>query len=317
MSDQSARFREDILAEPATLSALLETYADRDSPLDGRSFDPERVVFIGMGSSRFAALPAAALLRSRGIDAAVEYASTGAPTPPARGTLAVFVSASGKTPETVEAGRRHSGMSTVVQVTNDVAWDLDESLVLPVHAGEEAGGIACRSFQCTVAVLLLLCGRILGEPTDLRPAVSACEHLIATRESWVGPALGILGGGPIYTVAPAERLSSAQQSALMFREAPRIPADACETGDWLHVDVYLTRSPGYRALLFPGSRFDGAFMDWVERREGTVVAVGSPVPGAALQIAYPGSDDPLVPLLVETTVAELLAAEMWARSAAG
>jgi hypothetical protein len=55
----------------------------------------------------------------------------------------------------------------------------------------------------------------------------------------------------------------------------------------------------------------------VERRGGAVVAVGSPVPGAALEIAYPGSGDPLVPLLVETTVAELLAAETWARSAAG
>jgi fructoselysine-6-P-deglycase FrlB-like protein len=63
MIDQCARFREDILAESATLAALLETYVGRDSPLEGRSFDPERVVFIGMGSSRFAALPAAAFLR--------------------------------------------------------------------------------------------------------------------------------------------------------------------------------------------------------------------------------------------------------------
>ena len=50
--------------------------------------------------------------------------------------------------------------------------------------------------------------------------------------------------GPVYTIAPYERLSSALQSALMFREAPRIAADGCETGDWLHVDLYLTKHPG-------------------------------------------------------------------------
>ena len=119
----------------------------------------------------------------------------------------------------------------------------------------------------------------------------------------------------MYAVAPAERLSSAEQSALMLREGPRIPADACETGEWLHVDVYLMRRPGYRALLFPGSRFDAAFMDWIERREGAVVSVGPTVPGAAVAVEYPGADDPLVATLVETSVVEHLAAELWARSA--
>jgi hypothetical protein len=97
----------------------------------------------------------------------------------------------------------------------------------------------------------------------------------------------------------------------MLREGPRIAADAAETGDWLHVDVYLSKHPGYTALLFPGSRFDGGVMEWARQRTSSVVAVGRAVDGAALHIPYPGADEPLVATLVETGVAELLAAELW------
>ena len=121
-------------------------------------------------------------------------------------------------------------------------------------------------------------------------------------------------GRPLDVVAPAERFSSAEQSALMLREAPRIRATACETGDWLHVDVYLTRPPGYRAILFPGSRYDDDFFDWIEQRECAVVAVGRRTARAALTVAYPSAGDPVVDLLVETSAVELIAAELWARS---
>jgi glucosamine--fructose-6-phosphate aminotransferase (isomerizing) len=101
----------------------------------------------------------------------------------------------------------------------------------------------------------------------------------------------------------------------MLREGPRVPADANETGDWLHVDVYLSRHPGYRALLFPGSRFDAGVMAWARERASTIVAVGAPVDGAAMHIPFPHASDPLVASLVETTVAEVVAAEMWRRQA--
>ena len=48
-------------------------------------------------------------------------------------------------------------------------------------------------------------------------------------------------------------LGLAEQAALMLREAPRLPAVAHETGDWLHTAVYLA-FPGHRALMFSGRR---------------------------------------------------------------
>jgi glutamine---fructose-6-phosphate transaminase (isomerizing) len=306
-------FRTDVLAEPATLDAMLASYTGHALPaLEGR-----RVVLIGMGSSRFAALTAAAELRRRGIAAVVEYASTGAPTPPAPDVTAIGISASGRTPETVEALARHRGRSQTLAMTNHPDADLAAAGddVLPLLAGTEEGGIACRSFQTTLALLYLLA----GVPAErLRAAPRVQEEMLMSADGWLDPLLALVEGAhTVYTVAPAERISSALESALMLREAPRVPADATETGDWLHVDVYLTKHPGYRALLFPGSRFDAGLMKWAREREASVVAIGSPVDGAALRVPLDGAADPVVVSLVEVSVVELLAAEWWRRRLAG
>jgi hypothetical protein len=52
----------------------------------------------------------------------------------------------------------------------------------------------------------------------------------------------------------------------------------------------------------------------MRRRGCAFVAVGSAVDGAAVTVAHPAADDVLCSTLVETTVAELLAAELWRRS---
>jgi len=97
----------------------------------------------------------------------------------------------------------------------------------------------------------------------------------------------------------------------MFREGPRLAADACETGDWLHVDVYLTRPLDYRAVRFAGSRFDDGVARWIDERGGRLLSVGAVSGG----VRYRGDDDPDVALLTETLVPELVAADVWRRQA--
>jgi glutamine---fructose-6-phosphate transaminase (isomerizing) len=306
-------FRADVLAEPATLSGLLDAYGGPGSPLAPLDLEGRRVLLIGMGSSRFAALPAAAALRARGIPAVAEYASTGLPTPPAPDQVAIGISASGSTPETVEALARHREVAPTAAITNDPESDLAAAadVVLPLLAGEEAGGVACRTFQATVAVGHLLAGRA---PDDLRPAVAAQQALLDARDAWLEPLVAHLERAhTTYAIAPAERIASSLQSALMLREGPRVAADATETGDWLHVDVYLSKHPGYTAVLFGGSRFDAGVMEWVAERGSTVVCVGREVAGSALHVPFPGADDPLVASLVEVSALELAAAALWRR----
>jgi glutamine---fructose-6-phosphate transaminase (isomerizing) len=299
-------FLADVLGEPAALAAMLDAYAAADSPLRALpDLAGRRVVLIGMGSSRYAALPAAAALRARGVHAVAELSSTGVPTPPGDDVIAIGISASGSTEETVEALARHS---TTVAITNHPDR-MRADVVLPLLAGEETGGVSCRTFQATVALLHL----IAGVPVEaLRPAADVQAALL--EGSWLDPLLELLDGAhTVYTIAPDERIASALESALMLREGPRVPAAACETGDWLHVDVYLSKHRGYRALLFSGSRFDAGVMQWARERASTIVAVGRPVEGAALTVGFERADDPLVASLVETSVVELVAAEWWRR----
>ncbi len=282
-----------------------------------------------MGSSRYAAGVAATRVRAVGVDAVAEYASLEAGTPGGPGTLVVGISASGGTKETLTALERHRAAGSAgVALTNAPGSAVTDGadLVVDMAAGEETGGVACRSFQHTLAMLLALEARLTGGagridaaavPRWIRVAADATEDLLARRDGWLDPACELLAEGPAtFTIAPAERLSSAEQGALMLREGPRRTADACEAGDWLHVDVYLTKPLEYRAILFAGSRFDGAIMEWMRERDGGVLAVGGAVPGVRQTVRYPGDDVREVALLTEVLVPELVAAELW-RAQAG
>jgi glutamine---fructose-6-phosphate transaminase (isomerizing) len=310
-------FLADVLDEPATLDRVLST-ADV-SELRAEIAKARLVVLLGMGSSRFAALTAAARLRAGGVAAVVEYASTDVPTRPGSDVLAIGISATGNSEETVNALAAHHGVSRTVAITNapdggTLAQHAD--LLVPLHAGTEAGGVACKTFQATLAVLLLAAGI---DAQRLHPAVAAQQQLLDARAGWLDPLLAHLAAAPArtaYMIAPAARISSALQSALMLREGPRVPADATETGDWSHVDVYLNKYPNYTALLFPGSRYDAEALDWLAQRASHVIAIGRALPDTApltpfQHIPYTNADDDLIASLVDVTVAELTAATWW------
>lgn len=306
-------FLADVLDEPATLDRVLSS-ADV-TELRAAIARARLVVLLGMGSSRFAALTAAARLRANGVAAVVEYASTDVPTRPGADVLAIGISATGNSEETVAALAAHHGTSRTVAITNaadggKLAAHAD--LLVPLGAGAETGGVACKTFQATLAVLLLAAGI---DADALRPAAPAQQALLDARGDWLDELLSHLDATrTTYTIAPAARISSALQSALMLREGPRVPADATETGDWSHVDVYLNKYPNYTALLFPGSRYDAEALDWLTQRASNVITIGRPAAPALTprqHIPYNNADDDLVASLVDVTVAELAAATWW------
>jgi glucosamine 6-phosphate synthetase-like amidotransferase/phosphosugar isomerase protein len=316
-----ALFLADLRRKPAALRSLAERLRTED-PWAFLSPDVEAVVMLGMGSSAYAGGVAAARLRARGIRAVSELASSDLQPKWGADTTVLAISASGGSRETLAALDAHPD-ATVVALTNTEASPLGERAAHTVDmmAGPEEGGVACRSFQHTLVLLAALEARLAGlslsgltDVVDM--AADASEHLLATSGAWL-PELTELTAGPdgTHLAAPARRLSSAQQGALMLREGPRRAAIACEAGDWAHVDVYLTKNTDYRLLSFAGSRWDDGIVEWSGPRGTTVVSVGGSFPDAALTVRYPndGVDD--VRLLTETLVPELAAARLWADSA--
>jgi fructoselysine-6-P-deglycase FrlB-like protein len=259
-----------------------------------------------LGSSRYAALVAAATARSRGMSAWTEHADlAGQGTAPADDLVLVAISASGRTPEVIATAERHRGRSLVVAVTNDPSSVLASlgDVVVPLHAGREASGIACRTFRAMIAALALLTGS--AGVDDLREAVDGLARRVATPGDLDAAADDLDGASSIDVLAPPGLLGLAEQAALMLREAPRLPAHAWETGDWLHVAVYLAL-PGHRLVLVPGSPADDEVVATVERRGGSVHRLGAGDHAAG----------PIERTILGSLAAERLAASLWRRATA-
>lgn len=310
----AAAFLADLEAKPSTLLALLDDMPSWPAVGSGP------IVLAGMGSSWFAAEVAARRLRRHGVPAMAEIASVEATLPPSPDLTIIGVSASGRSPETQSLLQSHAGVSRTLALTNDQSADLPVDHVVLMRAGDERGGVACRTYVHTVVALLQLEQQLTGAdlrvPERVRRSAAAMAYLLDRRDGWMPPVIEAIDGSEgLWLLAPAERLGSALQGALMVREGPRRAADGCETGDWNHVDVYLTKTLDYRALLFSGSRFDGDALKWMAERHSHVVAVGAEPDVAAGHVRYPGDDDPIVALLTEVLVAELVAAHWWLASA--
>jgi fructoselysine-6-P-deglycase FrlB-like protein len=315
-------FAADLYRKPEVLQRLAATLEAGNPWADAVPRDVERVVLIGMGSSAYAGGVAAARMRAHGLVAVSELASSQMLPAWSAGTVVVATSASGASVEPLDALRRLPAGSRVVALTNTAGSAITEvcDAFVMLDAEPEVGGVACRSYQHTLVLLMALECHLRGVSTaaladTVAAAAEASAQLIATESGWC-PAVSelLLGPSGTYLAAPAHRLCSAQQGALMLREGPRLPAVSCETGDWSHVEVYLTKTTDYRLLVFAGSVWEPQLAEWTQARGSTVVSVGGTVPGAQYDLRYAGDTDDDVKLLTEILVPELVAAAAWQTS---
>ena len=313
-------FLADLQTKPRRLDLLAERFA-LGNPWAEVPADVDRVLLLGMGSSGYAAADAARDFRSADLDATFEPSSAESSWPPDKRLLVVAISASGESAETLDAIERYRGRAPIVALTNVPTSPLATAAdhVVELLAGDETGGVACRTFQHTGLLLRALEAHLTGMGEDLAALARATSHatadLLRTSGDWLPEiAASLASPNGLYLLAPAERMASALQGALMIREGPRLPAVGCETGDWAHVDVYLTKTLDYRAIVFPGSRWDVGAVEWLRKRGSTFVAVGGEIAGAARAIRYAGDDDPDVARSAEVLVPELLAAAWWQAS---
>lgn len=311
-----------LVGDLAAVPAILRRHAAA-GPVRPPLGHPSRLVMVGLGSSRYAALAVAPWLREAGLDVVVEHASAGRPVRPDPAVLVVAISASGRTPETVTSARRSSdGGAQVLAITNAPASPLGASAgaIVSLDAGTEGSGIASASYVATVAALLRLAGGLgaIDDPAvGLSSAAEAVESLVGGGEEAFDRAAALLdGGAAVHVLADGANLGTADQTALLLREAPRLESTATDTGDWLHVGIY-TALPGGRALLLAGAAADDQAIATLHRRSCRVVGIapaGQPPGGLDAVIDLPATTvDPLVRILVEPVASGLLAAALWRR----
>jgi fructoselysine-6-P-deglycase FrlB-like protein len=298
-------FLKDVSRKPSVLEQL-QGYDFGWPELKGK-----RIFFVGMGSSHFAAKTIAQRLQVRGINAYAMLASAEFLPVINKNDVVIAITASGNSIETNEFISRIK--VPVLLLTNNENLKVENCSTIYMNASKEEGGVSSLSYMATLIALLQLEERLTGKSgldDSISKAITASKHILDSEELWK-PLLSDFVQGPngVQFAAPLERLSSAEQSALMIRECARRKSDASEVGDWSHIDVYLTKSTDYRLIAFTGSRWTDQMLDWTTKRDSKVLLIGDKSPNAELD--YPYSDEELVQLLVEVTFAEVVGAMNW------
>jgi fructoselysine-6-P-deglycase FrlB-like protein len=315
--ESSDRLASELDAQPELLRALAERW-DTPDPRLGTMVrrHGRRVAFVGVGSSRDAALAGGWLLRSSGIDATVHMPSEPLDALPGD-ALVVPVSASGATPTMVDAIDRLGGSRPILAITrsSDAPIAARADLLVPLGCETEASGIAVWSFLATVAAMAAFAelaaeGTTRSSVAAMRRAADALQAVRADGRAAIAEiATTVRAATVVHVVAPIARLGPALQAAQVLREVPRISAVGLAAEDWDHAHAYLTIDPGFVGLVSAPTDADDALRRWVLGRGRAMVCLGGAVLPGAPRLAF--EEGPLVRLLIECPVVESIALEAW------
>jgi glucosamine--fructose-6-phosphate aminotransferase (isomerizing) len=257
----SGDFRRAVLAQPENLQAAAAAFSEARVQVDIAALCEGTLVFTGIGASAHALIPAVLALRAAGRRAfavsAAELRSSGA----ARlGDAFVLVSQSGASAETVEALESIGGAPVVaISARGDSPLARAAAVWVPLGPLTDTP-VATLSYTATLQALGMLCDALLGDeadesvwarlPTLAADVLQGSDPVAADiAPSFAGvTSLDAIGGGP--------GQASAGESALLAREALRLPATGMETREYLHGPLEAVE-PGFGCVLFGREREHG------------------------------------------------------------
>lgn len=250
-------YLDSLYAQPDNLARSRDTVAAALSNLRLPATHPQvRTVFAGMGASLFACRPVVDTLRTAGQCACAVLATDAARVDPTvLGDVAVLVSQSGRSTETAEAAVRSHGLPTV-GLCNDADSPVAQRVEMHLPLGSAADPpVATLTYTATLQALGLLAEH-LGSPatTDWEGLPRLAQQ---TLEDSAATALEVAAQWQATTaidvVASAGGMASAEATALLVREAVRIPATATDTYQFLHGPVEVAE-PGRVFVIFGAGR---------------------------------------------------------------
>ncbi|HET7316713.1 MAG TPA: glutamine--fructose-6-phosphate transaminase (isomerizing), partial [Sphingomicrobium sp.] len=292
--------QKEIFEQPIVVAQTLQSYV---RPFEGKVALPtgdldlgsvHRVTIVACGTSYYAGLVAKYWIEQFArvpvdIDVASEFRYRDPVLEP--GGLALFISQSGETADTLAALRHAKAqkqrIAVVVNVpTSSMAREAD--LLLPTHAGPEIGVASTKAFTCQLAVLAALaanlaCARggidrgdekaIVAHLQEAPAALNAAlgyDDEIAAMAHLIAPARDVLylGRGPYYPMA--------LEGALKLKEISYIHAEGYAAGEMKHGPIALIDEAVPVIVLAPsGPLFEKTVsnMQEVRARGGKIVLI--------------------------------------------
>ena len=302
----------EIAEQPNVLARAIEHYLpsgeiDVNLPGDGIDFAKvDRLTMVACGTAYLACMTAKYWFEQIArlpveIDVASEYRYREPPVTPC--TVAIFVSQSGETADTLAALRYAQGKAEkIVSVVNvpESSIARESDLVLPILAGVEVGVASTKAFTCQLSVLLMLAlkagvdrGHISADAmadhiADLRGLPSVINAALDLDQEFQRTGLALSEARDVLFLGRGKMYPLAHEGALKLKEISYIHAEAYASGELKHGPIALIDKHMPVVVLAPrDALFDKTVsnMQEVLARKGKVVLISDK---AGIEIAKEG-----------------------------
>ena len=319
----------EIAEQPAVIGEALSRYLTADGeimlPDPGLDFTKiDRITMVACGTAFYACLTAKYWFEQIArmpveVDVASEFRYREPPI--SDRTMALFVSQSGETADTLAALRYCAGkadlITSVVNVTES-SIARESNLALPIHAGVEVGVASTKAFTCQLTVLFLMVlkaavdrGAITKEEladyvSGLRSMPSLINTALEQNAALRDEAYKLSSARDVLFLGRGAMFPLALEGALKLKEISYIHAEAYASGELKHGPIALIDENVPVVVMAPNDTlFDKTVsnMQEVMARKGKVILISDragldeAAEGTWGQIEMPPVADALAPIL--------------------
>lgn len=262
-----SNYETEVMGQPESLRGLLKVYSGADTPLnriDGflKGRRPSSVVFIGMGTSLSAPLPAVCMLSDAGMPAraldAGEFRHYQVKSIEET-ALIVIISQSGESAELKIIAETLKRPYVAVTNTENSTLARNAGAVLPMCGGVEKS-TTNRTFTNSIATCLLLAGKIAGQDPAgilwaMAPAPDAMQAFLKDWRDFMVPVVKFFGNPPHFDlVGRGPSMACVTQGGLILRELAHLQGGVYTTGNFRHGMVPSMKRGGMLVVISPDGK---------------------------------------------------------------